>query len=118
MHNKNKVIFNKKLLYEYNICLYVLEELCDKGIIDVFEMTEAVILLRKKYRRPVSESVFSTNIQTKHLAQTRAGVVAIPKRWIQSLETEKQKKTVIIVAMFIDIEVVCIATHHIMIAIL
>ena len=53
MHNKDKVILDKKLPYEYNICLYVLEELCDKGIIDVFEMTEAIILLRKKYKMPV-----------------------------------------------------------------
>ena len=43
MHNKDKVIFDKKLPYEYNICLYILEELCDKGVIDVFEMTEAFI---------------------------------------------------------------------------
>ena len=53
MHNKDKVIFDKKLPYEYNICLYILEELCDKGVIDVFEMTEAIILLRKKYKMPV-----------------------------------------------------------------
>lgn len=33
--------------------LYILEELCDKGIIDIFEMTEAIILLRKKYKMPV-----------------------------------------------------------------
>ena len=52
-HNKDKVIFDKKLPYEYNICLYILEELCDKGVIDVFEMTEAIILLRKKYKMPV-----------------------------------------------------------------
>ena len=53
MHNKDKAIFDKKLPYEYNICLYILEELCDKGVIDVFEMTEAIILLRKKYKMPV-----------------------------------------------------------------
>ena len=53
MHNKDKVILDKKLPYEYNICLYILEELCDKGVIDVFEMTEAIILLRKKYKMPV-----------------------------------------------------------------
>ena len=35
MHNKDKVIFDKKLPYEYNICLYILEELCNKGVIDV-----------------------------------------------------------------------------------
>ena len=44
MHNKDKVILDKKLPYEYNICLYILEELCDKGVIDVFEMTEAIFL--------------------------------------------------------------------------
>lgn len=53
MHNKNKVIFDKKLPYECNIYLYILEELCDKGVIDVFEMTEAISLLRKKYKMPV-----------------------------------------------------------------
>ena len=41
MHNKDKVSFDKKLLYEYNICLYILEELCDKGVIDVFEKNNA-----------------------------------------------------------------------------
>ncbi len=53
MHNKDKVILDKKLPYEYNICLYILEELCDKGVIDVFEMTEAIIILRKKYKMPI-----------------------------------------------------------------
>lgn len=53
MHNKDKVIFDKILPYEYNICLYILEELCDKGVIDVFEMAEAIILLRKKFKMPV-----------------------------------------------------------------
>ena len=53
MHNKDKIIFDKKLPYEYNICLYILEELCDKGFIDVFEMVKAIILLRKKCKMPV-----------------------------------------------------------------
>ena len=53
MSNKNKVILDKKFPYEYNICLYTLEELCDKGVIDVFKMNEAIILLRKKYKMPV-----------------------------------------------------------------
>ena len=43
MHNKDKIIFDKKLPYEYNICLYILEELCDKGVIDVFEMIKSLI---------------------------------------------------------------------------
>ena len=53
MYDKDKVILDNKLPYEYNICLYILEELCDKGVIDVFEMTEAIILLRKKYKMSV-----------------------------------------------------------------
>ena len=47
MHNKDKVIFDKKLPYESNICLYILEELCDKEVIDVFEITKAIILLKR-----------------------------------------------------------------------
>ena len=67
MHNKDKVIFDKKLPYEYNVCLYILEELCDKGVIDVFEMTETIILLRKKYKMPVisiygNHHLFSTSV--------------------------------------------------------
>ena len=53
MRNKDKVILDKKLPYEYNICLYILEELCDEGVIDVFEMAKAIILQRKKYKMPV-----------------------------------------------------------------
>ena len=53
MCNKDKVILDKKLPYEYNICLYILEKLYDKGIIDIFEMSEAIILLRKKYKMPI-----------------------------------------------------------------
>ena len=53
MHNKNKVIFDKKLPHENNISLYILEELCDKGVIDIFEMSKAIILLRKKYKMPI-----------------------------------------------------------------
>ena len=53
MHDKDKAIFDKKLPYEYYICLYILEELCDKRVIDAFEMAEAIILLRKKYKMPV-----------------------------------------------------------------
>lgn len=61
MHNKDKVILDKKLPYEYNICLYVLEELCDKGVINVFEMTEAIILkngknVNNKRKNPSTDS--------------------------------------------------------------
>ena len=83
MHNKDKVIFDKKLPYEYNICLYILEELCDKGVIDVFEMTEAIIL-RKKYKMPVidiydkKDSVSTTS--KRHYQGTCSGVIAHNKR--------------------------------------
>ena len=63
MHNKDKVVFDKKLTYEYNICLYILEELCDKEVIDVFEMIEAIILLRRKYKMPVISMVKSNNLR-------------------------------------------------------
>lgn len=53
MRNKDKVILDKKLPYEYNICLYILEELCDEGVIDIFETSDAIILLRKKYKMPI-----------------------------------------------------------------
>ena len=53
MRNKDKVILDKKLPYEYNICLYILDELCDERAIDIFEMSDAIILLRKKYKMPV-----------------------------------------------------------------
>lgn len=45
MHNKDKVIFDKNFPYEYKICLYILEELCDKRVIDAFKMSKAMILL-------------------------------------------------------------------------
>lgn len=53
MRNKDKVILDKKLPYEYNICLYILEELWNEGVIDIFEMSDAIILLRKKYKIPI-----------------------------------------------------------------
>lgn len=35
MHNKDKVILDKKLPYEYNIGLYILEELCGELFIEI-----------------------------------------------------------------------------------
>ena len=84
MHNKDKVILDKKLPYEYNICLYILEELCDKGVIDVFEMTEAIVLLRKKYKMPVisiygkkdnnSRNPFSASIYLTQFTTTQSSL--------------------------------------------
>lgn len=62
MNVKDKVILNKKLPYEYNIYLYILEELCDRGVINVFEMTETIIILRKKYKMPVVDIYFKKTI--------------------------------------------------------
>ena len=80
MHNKDKVIFDKKLPYEYNVCLYILEELCDKGVINVFEMTEAIILLRKKYKMPVI-SIYgkkdnNSTTSKRHYQGISSGVIA------------------------------------------
>lgn len=36
-YDKDKVILNKKLPYEYKICLYILEEISDKGVIDILK---------------------------------------------------------------------------------
>lgn len=82
MHNKNKVIFDKKLPYEYNIYLYILEELCDKGVIDVFKITEAIILLRKKYKMPViniysKKDDNSTTIKSGITRERISGVIGV-----------------------------------------
>ena len=58
MHNKDKAFFDKKYPYEYNICLYILEELCDKGVIDVFIISETIILLRKKYKITMKNNTY------------------------------------------------------------
>ena len=52
MHNKDKVVFDKKLPYEYNITIIILVKLYNKGIIDIFDMAEALIKLRKLYNLP------------------------------------------------------------------
>ncbi len=52
MHKDNIFVVDPTLPHDYNIALYVLEELCAKGIIDIFELAEAVNLLRKKYDLP------------------------------------------------------------------
>lgn len=53
MNNKDKVIFDKKLPYEYNICLYIIEELCDKRGYRCFGDDRSNILLGKKYKMSV-----------------------------------------------------------------
>ena len=53
MHNKDKVILDKKNPYEYNIAIIILGELCNEEIIDIFDIAEALIKLRKLYNLPV-----------------------------------------------------------------
>lgn len=72
---KNRFAIDKNQPYEYIVAIIIIdelcnegiidifdmaetliklkEELCEKGVIDVFKMTETIILLRKKYKMPV-----------------------------------------------------------------
>lgn len=50
---KDKVVIDRNQPYEYNIAIYILQELCAEGIIDIFDLSEALIKLRKQYNLPV-----------------------------------------------------------------
>ena len=50
---KNRFVIDKNQPYEYNIAIIILGELCNEGIIDTFDMAEALIKLRKLYNLPV-----------------------------------------------------------------
>ena len=52
---KNRFVINKNQPYEYNIAIIILGELCNEGIIDIFDMVEALIKLRKLYNLPVAD---------------------------------------------------------------
>ena len=52
MHTDNLIIMDPSLPSEYTISVFVLEELCYKGILDIFELSEAIDLLRKKFNLP------------------------------------------------------------------
>ena len=88
MHDKDKVILDKKLPYEYNICLYILEELCDKGVIDVFEMTEAIVLLRKKYKMPVIDIYGKRSLRPRffsgsnYFSNSSRLLISVPMKWV------------------------------------
>lgn len=64
---KNRFVIDKNQPYEYNIAIIILGELCNEGIIDIFDMAKALIKLRKLYTYyPVIDilaSISSTNIQ-------------------------------------------------------
>ena len=50
---KNRFVIDKNRSYEYSIAIIILDELCNEGIIDIFDMAEALIKLRKLYNLPV-----------------------------------------------------------------
>lgn len=52
MKVSDRVVIDKSHPYEYNIAIYILEELCVDGIIDIFDLIEALIKLRKLYNLP------------------------------------------------------------------
>ena len=53
MKTNERVVIDKNQPYEYNIAVYILQELCSYGIIDIFDLSEALIKLRKLYNLPV-----------------------------------------------------------------
>lgn len=61
---KNRFVIDKNQPYEYNIAIIILGELCNEGIIDIFDMAEALIKLRKLYNFwLICSKFFKENIQ-------------------------------------------------------
>ena len=54
MKTNERVIIDKNQPYEYNIAIIILGELCNEGIIDIFDIAETLIKLRKLYNPPLS----------------------------------------------------------------
>ncbi len=52
---KNRFAIDKNRPYEYNVAIIVLGEPCNEGIIDIFDMAEALIKLRKLYNLPATD---------------------------------------------------------------
>lgn len=50
---KNRIVIDKNQPYKYNFDITIFAELCNKGIIDIFDISEALIKLRKLYNLPV-----------------------------------------------------------------
>ena len=70
---KNRFVIDKNQPYGYN---NILGELCNEGIIDIFGMTEALIILRILYNIPVSppfkkKSVYRLSFNIKHIIPFR-----------------------------------------------
>ncbi len=65
MKTNERVVIDKNQPYEYNIAVYILQELCSEGIIDIFDLSEALIKLRKLYNLPVID-IYGKNNEAKH----------------------------------------------------
>lgn len=68
----------------YNITIIILSELCNEGIIDIFDMAEALIKLRKLYNLPVidvygKKESNSTSIQSGITREGTSGVIGHTK---------------------------------------
>ena len=50
---KNRFVIDNNQSYKYNIAIIILGELCNEGIIDIFDIAEALIKLRKLYNLPI-----------------------------------------------------------------
>lgn len=53
---KDRFIIDKNQPYEYNITIIILGELCNEEILDIFDMTEDLIKLKKLYNLTVQIS--------------------------------------------------------------
>ena len=79
---KNKFVIDKNQLYEYSIAIIILGEQRNEGIIDIFDMAEALIKLRKLYNLPVidiydKKDSNSTTIQSGITREGTSGVIEL-----------------------------------------
>lgn len=74
---KNRFVIDKNQPYEYNIVI-ISGELCNEGTIDIFDMAEALIKLRKLYNLQfidIPASVSTTTTKNTRLKYEPGGVL-------------------------------------------
>lgn len=74
---KNRFVIDKNQPYEYNIVI-IPGELCNEGTIDIFDMVEALIKIRKLYNLQfinISASVSATATKNTQLKHEPSGVL-------------------------------------------
>ena len=49
----NRFVIDKNQPYKYNVAIIILGELCNEWIIDIFDIADAIIKLRKLYNLPI-----------------------------------------------------------------